>query len=402
MLKDMLFKKIKKKISAQDNFIAYYLKKKYVERKRGFISYNCYQRQYEEVKENLAEEFSRILKFSNDYEPLIYEEEFERKIAKYCDCKHAIGMSSGTAALQFYLAALGLSEKDEVISVANTFISTILPVINLGLKPVFVDIKDDDHTINTQIIEEQITERTRLLLPVHIYGNACDMHSLLNISKKYKLPIFEDSAQAFGSFHAGKPSPFTGEGFFSFHTSKNLGGFGNGGIILTNSTKLKNKIKIMKDLSSDDISLKSSKRTPSSLDAIQICFLNAKLPFINAWTKKRRENARYYNEELKNTCITLPIERKNSKNNYHSYVIRSKKRDELQKFLEKNKIETKIEYPLPLHVTKLFDDTNFKKRNLPITEQINKEILSLPINPFLKEEELKKIINVIKIFDKKS
>lgn len=400
MLKEEIIRKIKYKLSMQDSLITNFIKKKYIEKKKQLISYRCYERQYGEVSESLLEELSKVLTFSNDYEFLSYEEEFEKRIAKYCGCKHAIGMDSGTAAIQFYLAALNLSEGDEIIGVANTHVGTALAITNLDLKPVFVDIQKDDYTIDTKFIEEKITERTRLLLPVHIYGNSCDMLGLLKISKEYKIPILEDAAQAFGSMYCDRLLPFTGEGVFSFHTSKNFGGLGNGGIILTNNKKLKNKIKLMKDLDYYDDSLKISKRTPSSLNAVQIAFLKAKLPFIDNWTKRRRENARFYNEELKNRAIILPVEKTNIKNNYHSYVIRTKKRDKLKWFLEKNKIETKIEYPYPLHLTRIFKNLKNYNHKLPITESTNKEILSLPINPFLQEEELKKVITTIKNFFK--
>lgn len=399
----MLNKKIeelKKKLAIQNNPLVDFMKKKYIEKKRDFISYRCYERQYEEIRENLTEEFSKIFNFSNDYEPLLYEEEFEKRIAKYCSCKYAVGMSSGTAALQFYLAALNLSEENEVITVANTHVGTLLAITNLGLRPVFIDIKKD-HTINTELIKGQITEKTKLILPVHMYGYVCDMHELLNISRNYKIPLFEDSAQAFGSLYHSKLAPFTGEGFFSFHTSKNFGGLGNGGLILTNNKNINNRLKAMKNLEFYGELLRLSKRTPSSLDSIQTAFLNAKLSFLNTWTKKRRENAKLYNEELRNTSLILPIEKNGVQSNYHSYVVRTKKRDKLKKFLEKNKIETKVEYPYPLHLTNVFKDLGFVKGSLPVTEQINQEILSLPINPFLKKDELKKIIDIVRLFDKK-
>lgn len=198
-----------------------------------------------------------------------------------------------------------------------------------------------------------------------------------------------------------KKVPFAGLGCFSFFTSKILGGLGNGGIIVTNDRKIKKNSETLRDPESNNEMTLLSKRTPCYLDAIQIAFLNAKLPFLDRWIEKRRENARIYNEMLEKTSIITPMKEKKTKHCYFSYVIRTKNRNRLKSFLFKKGIETRVEYGTPIHLTKVFQYLKYREDDFPVTEKLSRETLSLPVSPFLKEEEIIKTANLIKLFDKK-
>jgi dTDP-4-amino-4,6-dideoxygalactose transaminase len=342
----------------------------------------------------------KILSFRSDYEFWFYEREFEREFAKYCGKKFGVGVASGTAALQLALVAAGIKPGDEVITVPYTFIATALAISNVGAKPVFVDIDAKTYTIDVDKIEEAITERTKAILPVHLYGHPCNMDKIIKIAKEYGLKVIEDCAQAHGSEYKNKKIPVGDVGCFSFHTSKILGGLGNGGIVVTDDKEIKRKIEILKDPTANEELVRLSKRTPCELDAVQIVFLKAKLPFLKKWVEKRRKNAQIYSEELVGTSIKPPVEDKNVKHSYFRYVIRLNKRDKLQRFLFKNGVETRIEYSLPIHLTKTFRYLGYKNGDFPVAEKCSGEVLSLPISQFLEEEEIKKIIGLIKLFIK--
>ncbi len=365
------------------------------------ISFNNYDRQHLEIRERLNNELNRILNFRSDYEFWFYEKKFERDFAKFCGKNFGAGVASGTAALQLALLAAGIKDGDEVITVPYTYIATTLAISNIGAKPVFVDIDSKTYTIDVNKIEDAITEKTKAILPVHLYGHTCNMDEIVKIAKKYGLKIIEDCAQAHGSKYKNKKVPVGDIGCFSLHTSKILGGLGNGGMIVTNNREIKRRVEILKDPTANEVLVRLSKRTPCELDAIQIAFLKAKLPFLEKWIKKKREIAQIYNEELEGTRIITPTEDKNAKHSYFRYVIRLDKRDKLQKFLFRHGVETRAEYDLLLHLTKTFKYLGYINGDFPVAEKCSKEVLSLPINPFLKEEEIKKITKLVKIFDKK-
>ena len=361
-----------------------------------------YDRMNREIRKEVLIQLNKILAFKSNYDFWSYEREFGKKFAKYCCNKFGIGTNSGTAALQFALISSGIKENDEVITVPNTFVASALAISNIGARPVFVDINPETYTIDISQIEEAMTENTKAIMPVHLFGQVCDMKSIGKIARKHGLKIVEDCAQAHGAAYKNKKVPTEGLGCFSFFTSKILGGLGNGGIIVTNDRKIRRSAEILRDPLANDSLLILSKRTPCYLDSVQIAFLNAKLPFLEKWIEKRRNNAKLYNEILEKTDIIIPVEEKKTKHCYHSYIIRTKKRDKLKRFLFKHRIETRIEYELPIHLTKSFQYLGYKEGNFPIVEQCNRDTLSLPINQFLKEYEITKVASLIKLFCNKN
>lgn len=369
--------------------------KKYHKR---MISFNNYDRQHLQIREILNKELNKILKFRSDYEFWFYEREFEREFAKYCKKRFGVGVASGTAALQLALIASEIKAGDDVITVPYTFISTALAISNVGARPVFVDIDPETFTIDVNKIEDVITEKTKAILPVHLYGHPCKMGEIIKIAKKYGLKIIEDCAQACGSEYKNEKTPVSEIGCFSFHTSKNLSGLGDGGIIVTNNKKIRRRVEILKNPTSNENLLRFSKRTPCDLNTIQIAFLKAKLPFLEKWIERKREIAYIYNNELEGMEIMTPAEDKNIKHSYFRYTIRLNKRNKLQRFLFRNGVETQINYDLPIHLTKTFEYLDQKRGDFPIAEKCSNEVLSLPMNPFLKEEEEMKIVNLIKSF----
>ena len=391
-----------KKFYSEHPIIFDFIKSAYDKYRKNMISFNNYDRQHLAVREGIEKELDKIVNFRTDYQFWFYERRFERDFARLFGKKFGVGVSSGTAALQFSLVASGIKDGDEVITVPYNFIATALAIFNMGAKPVFVDIDIDRYTIDAGNIEDAITEKTKAILPVHLYGCPCNMNEIAKIAKANNLKIIEDCAQAHGAEYKGKKVPVKDIGCFSFNTSKILGGLGNGGIVVTNDRGIKNRIDILRDPAANDDLVRLSKRTPCFLDAVQIAFIKAKLPFFLKWVEKRREIAHIYNEELKGASIETPVEGKNVKHSYFRYVIRSKKRDKLGEFLFKHGVETQVEYDLPLHLTRTFRNLGYKKGDFPITEKCSSEVLSLPLNPFLEEDEIMKIIKLIKLFDRKN
>lgn len=370
-----------------------------VYRKSNFINFRNYDRQHKEIAKEINKEINRILNFYHDFESELYIRSFEKKFAKICNTKFALGTSSGTSALQLSLTALGIGKGDEVITVPNSYIATALAIANVGAKPVFVDVDVRTFNIDVNRIEEAVTEHTKAIMPVHLYGQMADMHSIMKLAKKYDLAVIEDACQAFGAeYDDKKAGSFGNANCFSFFTGKNLGGLGNGGAVVTNKPEIWKKIKNLRDPESNCELLRHSFRTPCYLDAIQAAFLIVKIPFIQQWINLRREKAKLYDKSLEGYDIILPLEEKNTKHSYYSYVIRCKQRDKLKNFLFKNRIETQIEYDLPIHLTKTFSNLNYISGDFSITEKLSKEILSLPISPFITDEEIKKVAKTIKLF----
>lgn len=366
-----------------------------------WVSYNNYARLHEEIKDELYNEIKKLLSFNDDFEFWVYEREFEDRFAKYCNKKYGIGTDSGTAALQLSLLALGIKPSDEVITIPNTYIATALAISNVNARPVFVDVDENTFNIDTNLIEDAITEKTKAVLPVHMYGQVCDMNVINKIVKRNGLKLIEDCAHVHGARFKNKKTPITATGIFSFAPIKVLGGIGNGGMVVTNNRVVQKKILILRDPDSNNPFLRESKRTPCYLSSINTAFLNVKLRYLEAWIQRRRLNAKLYNELLENTNVILPTEEKNKKHCYFTYVIRVKKRDKLRLFLLRHKVLTRIDYPIPLHLTKTFNNLGYKGGDFPVAEKLSQEILSLPINPFLREEEIIKIAKLIKYFSKR-
>ena len=333
-------------------------------------------------------------------------EELEQKIATYCEAKYAVGVSSGTDALLISLMAAGIKEDDEVITTPFTFFATAGSISRLGAKPVFVDIEPDTFNIDTKQIEENITRKTRAILPVHLYGQCVDMDPVLDLAQKNNLVVIEDAAQTIGSEYKGRRAGSMGDyGCFSFFPTKNLGGFGDGGMVTMNSEELYEQVKILRVHGSHPKYYHKMIGGNFRLDAIQAAVVLAKLKYLDKWTKKRRANAQTYTRLFKEMgmtdSLTLPSE-VIPHHVYNQYVIRVKdKRDELRSFLGENNISTEIYYPLPLHLQDCYLSLGYKKGNLPESEKAADETIALPIFPELTTDQLEYVVATITHFLKK-
>ncbi|MDP2922722.1 MAG: DegT/DnrJ/EryC1/StrS family aminotransferase [Candidatus Omnitrophota bacterium] len=326
---------------------------------------------------------------------------FEHSFAKLCGTKYALGLGTGTDALILALRALNIGPGDEVITVANSFVSTASCIALVGAKPVFVDV-GEDYNINPPLIENAINSRTKAILPVHLTGRPVDMGPILKIAKAHKLAVIEDCAQAVCAQYKNKYVGSFGQiGCFSLHPLKNLNACGDGGVLTTNDEDLYKKIQILRNngfSSRDDCDIWSAN---SRLDTVQAALLLVKLNYLKEWTDKRRANARFYQEHLADLeQVKVPREKPHEKSVYHTFVIQVEMREKLIKFLENKAIGTKIHYPIPIHLQPAAKSLGYKIGSLPVTEKQAKRILSLPIYPELTNKELNYIVNCIRDFYK--
>lgn len=318
--------------------------------------------------------------------------QFEENFAKYCSSKHCIGVGNGLDALvlifKAYIELGQLQKGDEVIVPANTYIASILAVLQADLVPVLVEPNLETYTVNPDLIVKNISPKTKAILAVHLYGQMCEMDKISAIAEKNNLIIVEDAAQAHGLKFIGNYARA-----FSFYPGKNLGCLGDGGAVVTNDDKLAETIKMLRNYGSKIKYEHELIGVNSRLDEIQAAFLSVKLPHLKNENEKRRAIAKRYLSEIKNNKITLPFWDGSDNHVFHLFVIRTVKRMELQNFLKQNGIETLIHYPIPPHKQKALQ--SFKNLSFPVTEKIHSEVLSLPLNGVLTEDEVSKIIKVL-------
>jgi hypothetical protein len=349
--------------------------------------------QYNLIKEEVDRAVQKVL----DSSQFIDGEEtkkFERNIAKLCGTKYAVSVDSGTDALFLSLKALGVKNGDEVITTPFSFIATVEVIANLGARPVLADIDPTSFNISPSEIRKKITEKTKVILPVHLFGNPAEMKEIKKIAEDYKLKIVEDAAQAIGSKYDNHPIGGIGDiGCFSFYPTKNLGAYGDGGMVVTNDKKIAEKIRLLRNHGSSPRKkyLNLSLGTNSRLDEIQAAILRVKMNHLSDWNNKRAEIASYYNKMLRG--VEKPQILKNRDHVFHQYTIRLKRRDDLKKYLEKKGIPTRIYYPIPLHLQPALSYLNYKKGGFPEAEKASEEVLSLPIYPEILESDLNKIVN---------
>ena len=364
-----------------------------------------YIEEYKVLRKKILKSIDRALKsgqifFGNELQ------KFEKRFIKENNLKFGVAVSSGTDALYIALLGLGIKQNDEIITVSNTAIPTVSAIRNCGAKARFVDI-GSDYLINTDNIEKYITKNTKAIIPVHLYGQACDMEKICKIAKKYKLKIIEDCAQAQGAKFKNKyVGTFGDVGCFSFYPTKILGAYGDGGFISTNSINLYNKVKRIRFYGIEQNNKKNKFNnkyyanehgTNSRISEIQSSILNLKLPQVNSWIKQRRNLAKIYSQELKDTSLKLPVENINCKHVFHLYVVYHPKRDKIIKKLNDNNIQVNINYPFPIHKMKAYKNKVLNKFNyLPITEKMANGIFSLPLYPKLKKTDVFKVSRVIK------
>jgi len=324
---------------------------------------------------------------------------FEKEFADYIGVKYAIGAGSGTEALHLALKACGIGHGDEVITVSHTAVATISAIILSGASPIFVDIELDYFTIDESKIESLISSKTKAFLPVHLYGQPANIDEIISIAKKHGLYVIEDCAQAHGAEINGKKVGSFGDiSCFSFYPTKNLGALGDGGAVLTNNEQLASKTKLLREYGWAEKYISSVNGWNSRLDELQAAILGIKLKHLDKDNDLRIEIANRYLLEINNQIITNPLIRNGNKHVFHLFVIRTDKRDQLQKHLKENDINTAIHYPVPIHLQKAYLKKYKGCDDLQITELIAGEILSLPISPELQKNEIDKIIATCNTF----
>jgi len=327
-------------------------------------------------------------------------ERFETEFAKLCGTRFALGLNSGTDAIFLALKALGVGPGDEVITVSNSFVATAGAIIAAGAKPVFVDVAED-YNIDVNRIESAISPRTKAILPVHLTGNPADMVKIMEIAKKKGLSVIEDAAQAIMASINGQPvGSFSDAGCFSLHPLKNLNVCGDGGVLTTKSREIYEKVKFLRNHGLKNRDAIEFFGYNSRLDTIQAVVAEYGMQNLKAIKEKRQKNAQTYDQGLKdlNGFVTLPPRQKKVEQVFHTYVIRVQKRTELIRYLEENGVETKIHYPIPIHLQKPCQELGYKKGDFPVCEKQAEEILSLPIHQYLEEEQLDYVIDRIKKF----
>ena len=322
---------------------------------------------------------------------------FTKNFANFCGTKFALGVANGLDALNLIIKAYGFGKGDEIIVPANTYIATILAISENGCTPILVEPDIKTYNINPDNIEEKITPKTKAIMVVHLYGQAVQMEKIWEIAKKYNLKIIEDSAQAHGAIYQGKRTGNLGDASgFSFYPGKNLGCMGDGGAVTTNDEELFNKIKAIANYGSDRKYHHIYKGVNSRLDEIQAAVLDVKLKHLDSDNNKRREISKYYRENIKNPKIILPETYDEKSHVWHIFAVRTKKRDEFQKYLKNNEIQTIIHYPTPPHKQGAYKEWN--DLSFPITEEIHNTILSLPISPVMTDSEVEKVVEVVNEF----
>ncbi|WP_338875620.1 DegT/DnrJ/EryC1/StrS family aminotransferase [Spirosoma sp. SC4-14] len=326
-------------------------------------------------------------------------ETFENSFADFCGTRHCIGVANGLDALTLVLKAWDLPDRSEVIVPANTYIASVLSVTLAGLKPVWVE--PDPHTclIDPAQIEAAITSQTRAILPVHLYGRCCNMDPILELAEQHQLYVLEDAAQAHGAIYKGKRSGNLGHAAgWSFYPSKNLGALGDAGAVTTNDAELASRIRALRNYGSLQRYVNEYVGNNSRLDELQAAILSAKLPFLSAENKRRQMLARQYLTGIKNPAVLLPPADQVSDDAWHLFVIRHPHRDRLRAYLQERGIGTDIHYPVPPYKQKAY--AQYSHYALPIADQLHHEVISLPLNPALTDEEVSYIIDSINRFEK--
>jgi UDP-2-acetamido-2-deoxy-ribo-hexuluronate aminotransferase len=353
------------------------------------------KRQFQEIKEEIFQVMTEIFG-SGQYILGPRVSEFEKKIADYHGVSEAVGVASGTDAIHLSINAFGIGEGDEVITTPFTFFATVEAILYSGAMPVFVDVDAETFNIDTSQIETKITDKTKAILPVHLFGQMADMQEISKLAKKYGLKVIEDCAQSFGANLNGKKAGSFGDaGCFSFYPSKNLGGYGDGGIITINDSMIADKVRKLRNHGSRSSYIHEDIGFNSRLDEIQAGVLLVKFKYIDKYNLARRQKAALYTVLLSDK-VRCPVEKKGAYHVFHQYTIRNDKRDEIKKRLRDKGISSVVYYPVPLHLQEALRFLGYKKGDFPVAEKSAKEVLSLPIYPEIEEPVIEKIAEIIK------
>jgi dTDP-4-amino-4,6-dideoxygalactose transaminase len=351
--------------------------------------------QYRSIKPDIDAAVSGILESSQfvlGKEVAAFEEEF----AAYSGAQHAIGVNSGTSALHLALLAAGIGPGDEVITIPFTFVATVAAIWYSGAKPVFVDIDPKSFTMDPSLIEAAITERTKAIMPVHLYGQPADMDPILEIARRHGLLVIEDAAQAHGAEYKGKRVGAIGDlGCYSFYPGKNLGAYGEGGAVVTNSPEYTRTIRMLRDWGAERKYQHVLKGYNYRMEGFQGAILRVKLRHIEAWTEARRANAAYYNELLNDSAVAAPQQMAYARHVYHVYAIRHPQREKLQQAIQSHEIQTGIHYPIPVHLLPAYSDLGYHEGDFPHSEQAANEVLSLPMFAELTQSQIKTVCDAV-------
>ncbi len=354
--------------------------------------------QYATIKDEIMAAISEVLESQRCIGgPKVTE--LEEKIAAISDCKFAVGASSGTDAILNSLMSLEIGSGDEVITTPFTFFSTVGCIVRTGAKPIFVDIDPQTFNIDAELISSAVTDKTKAIMPVHLFGQMADMDPIMDTARKHNLAVIEDAAQSITSTYKGKKAGSIGTtGCFSFFPSKNLGGIGDGGMIVTNDEQLYNRLFIMRNHGSKPKYYHKHIGGNFRLDPIQAAALLVKLPHLNDWSEARRRNAAYYDEKFDGTVVKTPYVSPDCVTIYNQYCIRVPKRDDLLAHLRENEIGCEIYYPVPAHLQECFSYLGCKEGAFPQAEEAAKEVIAIPIYPELTDEMKDYVVNTILSF----
>lgn len=356
------------------------------------IPFVSFEPMHKEIEDEILTKFKEVYEknwFIQGEEVSKFEEEF----AEFCGAKYCVGCGNGLDALYLILRAYDIGEGDEVIIPSNTYIATALAVSYTGAKPIFVEPDLLTYNINPELIERAITKNTKAIMAVHLYGQPADMDEINRIAKNYNLKVIEDSAQSHGAQYKGTKVGALGDASgFSFYPGKNLGALGDAGAVVTNNKELADKIRAIGNYGSDRKYHHIYKGTNSRLDEVQAAFLRIKLRNLNKWNEERRKIAQRYSDGITNPNIIKPVEADYAKHVWHLFVVRTEKRNELEKYLNDNGIATTIHYPIPMHIQGAYKELNIAEGSLPFAEQVANEVISIPLWYGMKDDEIDFVI----------
>lgn len=352
------------------------------------------RQQYHAIKAEIDAALFEVVE-SSSYILGKYVQRFEDQVCEFLGVKHAIGVNSGTDALLLSLVAAGVGPGDEVITVANSFFATAEAISLAGAKPIFVDVQEPTYNVDFTRIEPAITRRTKAIIPVHLYGQPCDMDEIMELAERFGLIVIEDACQAMGAMYKGKRAGSIGlTGCFSFVPAKNLGSFGDGGMIVTNDDQLAKDIRVLRDHGSSKKYRHERVGYNSRLDALQAAVLSVKLAYLDDWNDARSRCAAIYHSHLADLEIICPTTAADRTHIHHLYVIRLRDRNGIQAQLAARGINTLIHYPIPLHKQNAYRGAQYP--NLPVTEHLADQILSLPMWPHMNGEQLAETVNALR------
>ncbi len=329
---------------------------------------------------------------------------FEKEFSRYCGVRYGVGVGSGTDALYLALKALGIGEGDEVVTVANSFVATALAISFTGARPIFADIDPKSYTMDPNSLElilkrekqKKNGRKIRAVLPVHLFGHPADMDSIMEIANRYGLVVLEDACQAHGAKYGGrKAGSFGAMGCFSFYPTKNLGGYGDGGMVVTDHQAYDRKLRLLRCYGERKKYEHILKGHNSRLDEIQAAILRVKLKHLNQWNEERRRKAKLYTKMLSPLGVDCPSEKKEVRHVYHLYTIKTGKRDSLQAFLKKRRIETLVHYPILIPLEEAYREMGYRREDFPLAYEWSRKILSLPFFPEIKESEMEEVVQQV-------